>query len=86
MWDAFNIEIHFSRGRGVWCFFRLYIRSISGVEYYIKLKWTYGEGKNLTGVHVPENGGSNPPHGTKKSQKKFEKSFLFPIILFIFIK
>jgi hypothetical protein len=45
------------------------------VEYYTKLKWTYGERKNLTGVHVPENGGSNPPHGTKKSQKKFEKKF-----------
>jgi hypothetical protein len=25
-------------------------------------------------VHVPENGGSNPPHGTKKSQRKFEKN------------
>jgi hypothetical protein len=44
------------------------------VEYYTKLKWTYGERKNLAGVHVPENGGSNPPHGTKKSQRKFEKN------------
>lgn len=40
----------------------------------MKLKWTYGERKNLAGVHVPENGGSNPPYGTKKSQKKFEKN------------
>jgi hypothetical protein len=47
---------------------------ISGVEYYTKQKWTYRERKNLTGVHVPENGGSNPPHGTKKSQRKFEKN------------
>jgi hypothetical protein len=30
--------------------------------------------KNLAGVHVPENGGSNPPHSTKNSQKKFEKN------------
>jgi hypothetical protein len=47
---------------------------ISGVEYYTKQKWTYGERKILAGVHVPENGGSNPPHGTKKSQRKFEKN------------
>jgi hypothetical protein len=37
---------------------------LSGVLHK-KLKWTYGERKNLAGVHVPENGGSNPPHGTK---------------------
>jgi hypothetical protein len=42
---------------------------ISGVEYYTKLKWTYGERKNLTGAHAPENGGSNPPHDTKISKK-----------------
>jgi hypothetical protein len=47
-----------------------YIRSIGGVEYYTKLKWTYEERKNLAGVHESENGGSNPPHGTKKISKK----------------